>query len=136
VGITFRGKGVTVHAIDCDRLSIYEDQPDRWLDLRWHDGSHPAVYDATIDLTVANDRGVLGRICTLIGEAGANIADLNFIDRKPDFFRVRVHAEFRDVAQLHSLMLTLEADSHVAELSRFRATVKEANAMMAAENTL
>ena len=122
VGITFRGRGVTVHAIDCNRLSAYEDQPERWLDLRWHDGSHPAVYGATIDLTVANDRGVLGRICSLIGEAGANIADLNFVDRKPDFFRLMVHAELRDVAQLHTLMLTLEADSHVAALTRYRAS--------------
>ncbi|MEH6645214.1 RelA/SpoT family protein [Sulfitobacter sp.] len=120
VGITFRGKGVTLHAIDCDRLSDYEEQPDRWLDLRWHDGSHPAVYGATIDLTVANDRGVLGRICTLIGEAGANIADLNFVERKQDFFRVLVHVELRDAAQLHSLMLTLEAESDVATVSRYR----------------
>ena len=64
VGITFRGRGVTVHAIDCDRLSAYEDQPERWFDLRWHDGSHPAVYGATIDMTIGNDAGVLGRICT------------------------------------------------------------------------
>lgn len=120
VGITVRGKGVTLHAIDCDRLSEYEDQPDRWLDLRWHDGSHPAAYGATIDLTVANDRGVLGRICTLIGEAGANIADLNFVERKPDYFRLFVHAELRDAAQLHSLMLTLEAENDVAALSRYR----------------
>ncbi len=122
VGITVRGKGVTLHAIDCDRLSEYEEQPERWLDLRWHDGSHPAEYGATIDLTVANDRGVLGRICSLIGEAGANIADLNFVERKPDYFRLFVHAELRDAAQLHSLMLTLEAESDVAALSRYRNT--------------
>jgi guanosine-3',5'-bis(diphosphate) 3'-pyrophosphohydrolase len=120
VGITFRGKGVTLHAIDCDRLSDYEEQPDRWLDLRWHDGSHPAVYGVTIELTVANDRGVLGRICTLIGEAGANIADMKFVERKQDFFRVLVHVELRDAAQLHSLMLTLEAENDVAAVSRYR----------------
>ncbi|WP_298858339.1 bifunctional (p)ppGpp synthetase/guanosine-3',5'-bis(diphosphate) 3'-pyrophosphohydrolase [uncultured Sulfitobacter sp.] len=133
VGITFRGRGVTLHAIDCDRLSAYEEQPERWLDLRWHDGSHPAAYGATIDLTVANDRGVLGRICTLIGEAGANIADLNFVDRKPDFFRVLVHAEMRDVAQLHSLMLTLEAESNVAAISRYRASGAQLEINAAAE---
>ena len=134
VGITFRGKGVTVHAIDCDRLSAYEEQPDRWLDLRWHDGSHPAAYGATIDLTMANDKGVLGRICTLIGEAGANIADLNFVERKPDFFRVFVHAEFRDAAQLHSLMLTLEAERDVAALNRYRDTGPEASARAVPES--
>jgi GTP pyrophosphokinase/guanosine-3',5'-bis(diphosphate) 3'-pyrophosphohydrolase len=136
VGITFRGKGVTVHAIDCDRLCAYEEQPERWLDLRWHDGSHPAAYGATLDITVANDRGVLGRICTLMGEAGANISDLNFIERKPDFFRVLVHAELRDVAQLHSLMLTLEAESHVAALERYRDTGPHADAVATLEVAL
>lgn len=133
VGITYRGKGVTLHAIDCDRLSAYEDQPERWLDLRWHDGSHPAVYGATIDLTVANDRGVLGRICTMIGGAGANIADLKFVERKPDFFRVLLRAELRDVAQLHSLMLTLEAEDNVAALSRYRDSGRETDASVAVE---
>lgn len=136
VGITFRGKGVTLHAIDCDRLSAYEEQAERWLDLRWHDGSHPAVYSATIDLTLSNDPGVLGRICTLIGEAGANIADLNFVERKPDFFRVLVSVEVRDAAQLHSLMLTLEAEDHVAAINRYRDTGALADAISAVERAL
>ena len=120
VGITFRGKGVVVHAIDCDRLSEYEDQPERWVDLHWHDGTHPAVYGATLDLTIGNDAGVLGRICTLIGEKKANISNLEFVDRKPDFYRLMIDVELRDAEQLHSLMLTLEADSDVAAVERFR----------------
>jgi guanosine-3',5'-bis(diphosphate) 3'-pyrophosphohydrolase len=120
VGITFRGEGVTVHAIDCEKLSSYEEQPERWIDLRWHDGNHPAVYDAVLDLTIGNGAGVLGRICTLIGDASANISDLEFIERKPDFYRVLMSVALRDVAHLHSLMLTLEAESDVAAISRFR----------------
>ena len=124
VGITFRGKGVVVHAIDCDRLSAYEDQPERWIDLHWHSGTHPAAYGASLDLTIGNDAGVLGRICTLIGEKKANISNLEFVDRKPDFYRLMVDVELRDVEQLHSLMLTLEADSDVAAVERFREKVK------------
>jgi GTP pyrophosphokinase/guanosine-3',5'-bis(diphosphate) 3'-pyrophosphohydrolase len=120
VGIAFRGKGVTVHAIDCERLSAYEDQPERWIDLRWHEGSHPAVYSAVIDMTIGNGAGVLGRMCTLIGGASANISDLEFLERKPDFYRLLIHADLRDVAHLHSLMLTLEAESDVAEVVRYR----------------
>ena len=37
---------------------------------------------------MANDAGVLGRICTLIGEQRANITDIVFTDRKPDFYRM------------------------------------------------
>ncbi|MEW9918423.1 bifunctional (p)ppGpp synthetase/guanosine-3',5'-bis(diphosphate) 3'-pyrophosphohydrolase [Marimonas sp. MJW-29] len=120
VGITFRGEGVTVHAIDCEKLSSYEDQPERWIDLRWHEGNHPAVYESVIDLTIGNGAGVLGRICTLIGEASANISDLHFLERKPDFYRLLIYVALRDVAHLHSLMLTLEAESDVADISRYR----------------
>ncbi|NRB05080.1 MAG: bifunctional (p)ppGpp synthetase/guanosine-3',5'-bis(diphosphate) 3'-pyrophosphohydrolase [Rhodobacteraceae bacterium] len=120
VGITFRGEGVQVHAIDCEKLATYEDQTDRWVDLHWHDGSHAAEYGATLDLTIGNDAGVLGRICTLIGETKANISDLEFLDRKPDFYRLLIYVELRDVMHLHSLMAALEAESEVAAIERHR----------------
>ena len=120
VGITFRGEGVVVHSIDCACLIEYEDQPDRWLDLHWHDGTHPAVYGATLELTIGNDAGVLGRICTLIGEAQSNISDLRFVDRKPDFYRLLIYVELRDAQHLHKVISALEADSDVAEINRYR----------------
>lgn len=120
IGITFRGEGVEVHAADCDRLSAFEDQMERWVDVHWHSGTHPAVYSTSLELTIGNDAGVLGRICTLIGEKKANISNLEFIDRKPDFYRLRVNVEMRDVEQLHSLILTLEAESDVAAVARYR----------------
>ena len=120
VGITYRGQGVTIHAIDCARLLTYEDQPERWLDLHWHEGNHPAAYEVVLDLTIGNGAGVLGRICTLIGEASANISDLRFLERKPDFYRLFIYVALRDVAHLHSLMLTLEAESDVAAVERHR----------------
>ena len=120
VGITFRGEGVVVHAIDCARLVDYEDQPERWLDLHWHDGSHAAVYGATLDVTIGNDAGVLGRICTLIGESQANISDLEFMDRKPDFYRLLIYVELRDAQHLHTLIGALAAESDVAAIERHR----------------
>lgn len=120
VGIKTRGQGVQVHAIDCPALVRFEDQPDRWMDLHWHAGKHPAIHAATIAITLSNDAGVLGRICTLIGEQKANISDLQFIDRKPDFYRVLVDAELRDVEHLHAVLSALEAEQDVAAIERFR----------------
>ncbi len=120
VGITYRGRGVVVHAIDCDVLSSYEDQPARWLDLHWQPGRHPAVYAVTLELTIGNDAGVLGRVCTLIGEQKANISDLRFVDRKPDFFRLLIDVELSDAEHLHRVTSVLEADSDVAAVSRHR----------------
>ena len=116
-----------MHAIDCARLADYEDQPDRWLDLHWHDGTHPAIYGATLDLTIGNDAGVLGRICTLIGETKANISNLEFMDRKPDFYRLLINVELRDAQHLHSLMAALEAESDVAAIKRHRLKIPVAD---------
>ena len=126
VGITTRGKGVVVHAIDCDCLVEFEDQPQRWVNLHWHSGTHPAAYGATLNLTIGNDAGVLGRICTLIGEKKANISNLEFVDRKPDFYRLLISVEVRDLEQLHSLMLMLEAESDVAAVERYRGATSAA----------
>jgi GTP diphosphokinase / guanosine-3',5'-bis(diphosphate) 3'-diphosphatase len=120
VGITYRGKGVVAHAIDCPVLEEFEDQPDRWVDLRWHEGRHPPAHTVTLDLTISNDAGVLGRICTLIGEQKANISDLKFMDRKPDYYRLLIEVDLRDVEHLHTVMTALEAESDVAQLSRHR----------------
>ena len=120
VGISYPGKGVMIHAIDCEALAELEEYTGRWVDLHWQEGKHPAVHNVGLDLTIANDSGVLGRICTLIGEQGANISDLVFIDRKPDFYRLIVDVELRDIEHLHRLMLALEADSDVASMERHR----------------
>ena len=120
IGIATRGEGVEIHAADCARLGEFEDQPERWMDVNWHSGTHPAVYDTTLEVTIGNDAGVLGRMCTLIGEKKANISNLEFVDRKPDFYRLMVNVELRDVEQLHSLVLMLEAESDVAAVARFR----------------
>ena len=120
VGITFRGQGVQVHAIDCEVLARYEDQPNRWVDLHWQDGTHAPRNTVTLDMVITNDAGVLGRICTLIGEQSANISDLTFIDRKPDYYRLLVDVDLRDAEHLHRVMTALEAESHVSSISRHR----------------
>ncbi|QIE46957.1 bifunctional (p)ppGpp synthetase/guanosine-3',5'-bis(diphosphate) 3'-pyrophosphohydrolase [Pseudohalocynthiibacter aestuariivivens] len=120
VGITYRGRGVVLHAIDCAGLAAFEDQPNRWVDLQWHAGTHEAAYNVSLDVTIGNDAGVMGRICTLIGERNANISNLTFLDRKPDFYRLLVEVELRDAEQLHSVISTLEAESDVAEVVRHR----------------
>ncbi|WP_322866769.1 RelA/SpoT family protein [Aquicoccus sp. G2-2] len=130
VGITYRGQGVVIHAIDCDVLSTLEDQPERWLDLNWQPGRHAPVYTVTLDLTIGNDAGVLGRICTLIGEQKANISDLHFLDRKPDFYRLLIDIEVSEAEHLHRLMAVLEAESDVAAVARHRDPARAASSVI------
>ncbi|NJS40672.1 MAG: bifunctional (p)ppGpp synthetase/guanosine-3',5'-bis(diphosphate) 3'-pyrophosphohydrolase [Rhodobacteraceae bacterium] len=123
VGITYRGQGVVVHAIDCPRWKSLKPDP-ALVDLHWHSGRHAPVYTISLDVTISNDAGVLGRICTLIGEQKANISDLRFTDRKPDFYRLIIDVDLRDVEHLHMVMTALEAETDVAQISRHRDLTK------------
>jgi GTP pyrophosphokinase/guanosine-3',5'-bis(diphosphate) 3'-pyrophosphohydrolase len=120
VGIAVRGSGVMIHAIDCAELVAFEDAPDRWIDLRWAEGHASPDHGVRIEVTLANDAGVLGRICTLIGEQRANITDIVFTDRKPDFYRMVVDIEVRDMEHLTHVLTAIDADSDVAQVRRFR----------------
>ena len=71
-------------------------------------------------ITIGNDAGVLGRICTLIGEQNSNISDMRFEDKKPDFYRIAIMIEVRDVQHLHNVVTSLSADTDVAEVVRHR----------------
>ena len=120
VGISYRGQGVLLHAIDCPALEEFEEQPNRWVDLHWDQGRHAAVNTVSLDVAISNDAGVLGRICTLVGEQKANISDLRFTERKPDFYRLIIDVDLRDVEHLHMVMTALEAETDVAQVSRHR----------------
>ena len=120
VGITYPGRGVIVHAIDCRALVEYEEQPQRWVDLYWQSGRHPAVYTVSLDVAISNDAGVLGRICSVVGDQKANISDLKFTERKPDYYRLIIEVDLRDVEHLHMVMTALEAETDVAQVARVR----------------
>ncbi len=120
VGITHHGQGVIVHGIDCVVLGEFEQEMDRWVDIHWVSGTHPAIHTVTLDVTIGHTSGVLGRICTLIGEQRANISDMHFIDKKPDFYRLLIDVDLRDAEHLHNVRTALEVDSDVASINRHR----------------
>ena len=71
-------------------------------------------------MAISNDAGVLGRICTVIGEQKANISDLKFAEKKPDFYRLQFDVDLRDVEHLHMVMTALDAETDVAQVARVR----------------
>jgi (p)ppGpp synthase/HD superfamily hydrolase len=78
---------VIVHTSFCPVLEAYENNLERWVDLSWHgDAAKSSSNLARIDMTLANQPGALGLVCTLVGELHANIDNLSMYERKPDFY--------------------------------------------------
>ncbi|MEM1300787.1 MAG: bifunctional (p)ppGpp synthetase/guanosine-3',5'-bis(diphosphate) 3'-pyrophosphohydrolase [Pseudomonadota bacterium] len=118
MGVARRG-GLVVHAVFCPMLEEVEDELERWHDLSWHDdAAQTAMNLSRIRLTLANEPGTLGQVCTLVGEQKANIDNLAMITRKPDFFQINVDLEVRDTKHLSGILSALKAQSFVNHVER------------------
>jgi GTP pyrophosphokinase len=118
IGLSRRG-GVVVHAISCPLLAEFEDNLEQWHDLSWDpEASAKATNIARLDLTLANQPGTLGAVCSLIGEQMANIDNLGVTTRKPDFFLMSMDIEVRDVKHLSDILTALRAQSFVNQVAR------------------
>jgi GTP pyrophosphokinase len=121
VGIIASGVGVTIHTIDCETLTQFQDQPERWLDISWSSSEDdPAAHIGRVRMVVANTPGALGSLSVAIARHKGNISNLKILDRSPDFFEMLVDIEVRDVRHLTNIVAALRAMSEVSEVERSR----------------
>ncbi len=121
VGVTRKGHGITYHIIDCAELALSEDNEDEnWVDLRWPEPIEGAAYPTRIIVVMLNDAGVLGRVCTIIGENHSNIEQLEFLEKRPDLYTCLFEISVRNNEHLFNIIAAVETDTAVAECYRYR----------------
>jgi GTP pyrophosphokinase len=72
LGIISKGSGMIIHTHDCPTISRTRPDPERQLDVAW-DPETKKLFEVSIKLVVANQRGVLAKVAAEIAEAGSNI---------------------------------------------------------------
>ena len=80
-----------------------------------------ATARARLTATIKNAPGVLGQVCTLIGEAGGNIINLRMHHRQQDFFDVDIDVEVNDAKHLTHIAAALRANPSVETVDRIKA---------------
>jgi len=121
VGIVTAGIGVAVHTIDCDTLSSYSDDPERWLNISWDNSSHNiSLSNARISVVLKNQPGSLGMVTTVIAKNNGNISNINFSIRKIDFFEIIIDIEVRDANHLNNIIAALRLVSEISSLERIK----------------
>ncbi|MBI1405106.1 MAG: RelA/SpoT family protein [Caulobacter sp.] len=119
VGIMQPDHGLEVHTIDCSKLAQFEDQGELWQDLTWTpEAERNTVSRARIRGTIRNAPGVLGEVCTIIGEAGGNIVGINMKHRQEDFFDVDIDLDVLDNRHMTTLIAALRACPSVETADR------------------
>jgi GTP diphosphokinase / guanosine-3',5'-bis(diphosphate) 3'-diphosphatase len=112
-------EGITIYPIHSSALIDYDDEPERWLDVRWGLENAPkAVYSTQIVVTMLNEPGALGIIASTIGEYGANIDAVSSSANGADFRELRVDLQVRDIQHLNAILSELRGKSVVHRVER------------------
>ncbi len=119
VGISTPGKGITIYPIQSPALAAYDDQPDRWIDVRWDiDETARSRFPAQIVVTVVNAPGSLADIATVIANNDANIHTLSMVRTAPDFTEMIFDLEVWDLRHLTRLLGQLRDSNAVSTAER------------------
>ena len=119
VGIAREDGTVAVHTIDCPVLAEFKERDDLWRDMHWTaQAEQSTLSTAKLQATIRDAPGVLGQVCTIIGEAGGNIVNMNMHHRQSDFFDVDFDVEVRDARHLTLIAAALRACPPVETVDR------------------
>jgi RelA/SpoT family (p)ppGpp synthetase len=119
VGIVTPGEGITIYPIQSPALKDFEEEPERWLDVRWDvDETMPQRFPARIKVDNVNEPGSLAQVATVIAEHDGNIDNISMSRRSPDFTELTIDLEVYDLKHLSAIIAQLRAKAVVARVER------------------
>ncbi|MCX7116459.1 MAG: bifunctional GTP diphosphokinase/guanosine-3',5'-bis pyrophosphate 3'-pyrophosphohydrolase [Legionellales bacterium] len=117
VGRFQQGRGILVHVTDCPTIKNIRGNPEQFISLRWDDDVQGEFWvDVTVD--VANQRGVLATLATVISDADSNIGNINVDPRDGRHNTVTFSISVIDRTHLAKVMRRLRANKIVMRLYR------------------
>ncbi len=119
VGIVQPGSGITIYPIQSPSLTAFDDQPERWIDVRWDiDENNRERFPARISVTAINAPGSLADIAQVVASNDANIHTLSMVRTAPDFTEMLIDIEVWDVKHLNRLLSQLKENPSVSTARR------------------
>jgi (p)ppGpp synthase/HD superfamily hydrolase len=119
VGIMTPGEGITIYPIQSATLQDYEDEPERWLDVRWDvDEETPHRFPARLAVQSVNEPGTLAQVAQVIAEHDGNIDNIRMERQSPDFTSLTIDLEVYDLKHLNAIIAQLRAKPVVAKVER------------------
>jgi GTP diphosphokinase / guanosine-3',5'-bis(diphosphate) 3'-diphosphatase len=119
VGIMTPGEGVTIYPIQSTALADFDNEPDRWIDVRWDiDPKRPMRFPARIALQSINEPGSLAQIAQVIADHDGNIDNISMRRRTQDFTEVTIDLSVFDLKQLNAVISELRTKPVVSRVER------------------
>ncbi|MDO1581625.1 RelA/SpoT family protein [Rhizobium oryzicola] len=120
VGIMEEGKGLTIYPIQSSALQHFDDQPERWIDVRWDlDEANRSRFPAKLALNTLNEPGTLASVCKTTADLDINIKTLHMVgNAASDFSDIAVEVEVWDLRHLTQLLSQLKELDCVSTVKR------------------
>jgi GTP pyrophosphokinase len=118
VGYITRGRGISVHRLDCPNVQNLLYNPEREIEVQWEQGKNE-VYQVSLLIEVEDQQGMLARLTEAITRAGSNITAIE-ADTHSETGRgtISVVCQLRDRKQLDKLLREVRAISGVLRVDR------------------
>jgi GTP pyrophosphokinase len=119
VGIMSPGEGVTIYPIQSPALAAFDNEPDRWLDVRWDlEDLRKRRFPARISLQSINEPGTLAQITTVIAEHDGNIDAVRMDRPNHDFTDMTVDLTVWDLKHLNAIISELRQKPVISLVER------------------
>ncbi|MFL5078016.1 MAG: RelA/SpoT AH/RIS domain-containing protein, partial [Microvirga sp.] len=119
VGILTPGEGVTIYPIQSPALAAFDNEPERWLDVRWDiDPQAPQRFPARLELQSINEPGTLAQIAQVIADHDGNIDNLSMKRRTQDFTNMLIDLAVWDLKHLNAIIAELRAKRVISRVER------------------
>lgn len=118
IGFVTRGRGLSIHAIDCPNIDELDYDKDRIVEVDW-DTKNTTAYPVRITVLTVDRPGMLASVSAAITSAQANIshADITTEDKKA---LLNFVVEIFDAGQLERILKSIEKVDGVVQAKRLR----------------
>ncbi|MDW9790123.1 RelA/SpoT family protein [Sinorhizobium meliloti] len=119
VGIMDKEKGITIYPIQSPILQKFDEEPERWIDVRWDlDEANNSRFMARIAVSALNEPGTLAEVAQAIATTDVNIRSLSMGRVAADFSELQFDLEVWDLRQLNHLMAQLKELPSISMVKR------------------
>ena len=120
LGYINKEKGLVIHTHDCQIVNELSLEHDRWVDVEWEPDSEK-LFNVRLSVLVVNERGMLGKIASVIADAESNIDNVSLqdMDGSP-FATLNFVVQVRHRLHLAGLIRNLRKITKVNKITRVK----------------
>jgi GTP pyrophosphokinase len=120
LGYITRGRGLTIHAVDCPNLEALDYDKERLVEVEW-DAATPSTHSVKMSIVAVDKTGVLANVSSAIAECHANISRAEIATREDQKAVLDFVVEVSDTRHLEQVLKAVERVDGVITARRMRA---------------